>query len=421
MCPRAPRSQASPFCSQTGEHLVFRPLLYICSAENKEEDQPGEVDGSWEEEDISPARFCILQAGNYRLLTAFESPSFWVQKGSGICPPAPPQLHSRLCGDSGCPWDNLGQAGTSAVPAVPSAGASHWVLPGLPDLKRNLTPLMGSISFSFFILLTVTTPYCTVHITNFTPILSVSFLQSRLQRMGSFVTFTECGIDAYLQNERTNEWMTRETRSAWGFPFKQPFPDNLFLRGWKGTEASNDKERDVQIIPFLVSLPLPDLLVENHRDLEECECPIRLSSAADSEEVLRHHMNWFWVSNVSPRMGDCSSVNAARKQGQSGDLCRDAVAARKVAAAQPLAHSLCEHSLGSYTGRPPLSIFLGTFQVSGNPPRARANQSGRPLSTRDVRCHCRTRKTRCSPSSHPRCGGARAFQHQAEPHGGRNK
>lgn len=197
--PASPPASGSPARSQAGERLVPRPLLHVRSAEDEEDDQPGQVDGGREQEDVSPARFCILQTGNC------------LQDTHGLQALVPPWSERRWHLSSGHhPSPVPGPAGTRVVPwtgrctqyaGCPSAGAPHRVPPRPPNLKRNPTPLVGLISSSCFILLTVTTPHCTTHITNFIPVLSASFLQSRLQRAGSFVTFTEGGTDAYLQTE----------------------------------------------------------------------------------------------------------------------------------------------------------------------------------------------------------------------------
>lgn len=53
--------------SEVSECLFFSPVLLVCLAKDKVDDQAGYVNGSCNEENISPTQFWILETGNTKL------------------------------------------------------------------------------------------------------------------------------------------------------------------------------------------------------------------------------------------------------------------------------------------------------------------------------------------------------------------
>lgn len=55
--------------SEMGERLFLSPVLYLCLAKDEVEEQAYYINSSCKQEDISPAKLWILEAGNSLLVT----------------------------------------------------------------------------------------------------------------------------------------------------------------------------------------------------------------------------------------------------------------------------------------------------------------------------------------------------------------
>lgn len=123
-----------PVCSELSEHLLCSPVLDVCLAEDEVEDQAWHVNGNRNQEDISPAKLWILEAGNYKVLMVswllpllFRKVLALVRLTSPLC--------SGLCGLPGCSWN---MQVISWALAFPSAGTVLF------PIAICLTPLFAS-------------------------------------------------------------------------------------------------------------------------------------------------------------------------------------------------------------------------------------------------------------------------------------
>lgn len=135
--------------SEVSECFLFCPILLLCLAKNKVEDQANYVNGRCNEEDVSPSQLWILKAGNSKLLRIIKCLSLLVHTGCRFT-----SYHSSL--NAAGTWESSRLLLQCAVPFCHETCVLAVLSAGMRPAKTptRLTPSLFSslclILFFFF-------------------------------------------------------------------------------------------------------------------------------------------------------------------------------------------------------------------------------------------------------------------------------